>query len=335
VINLQAGAQQVVEELRSAILPPREVVVLARGSAIPAGPSSPAVSGVQLPPSLPLAFSRQLDLADHPILTDHVLDGQPVLPVVLLLEWLAHAALVNNPGLVFHGCDELRVLKGVVIEGTPPQLRFGAGKASRKQGLFVAPTEVRSVQPDGREILHARAEVILASTLPTGSKSTMELDVPDCSLSPLEAYRQGLLFHGPKLHAIEAIEACGEAGIIGRVRTAPPVAQWLKQPLRQQWLADPMALDGALQLLIVWSQLQRGAGNLPCHVGRYRQYGRVFPADGVRVVARIARVGGLHLLADLDLRDGRGQLIAQMESVECVIDANLGRAYRRNVVVAS
>src|SRR5262249_50987672 len=57
---------------------------------------------------LPLAFERALDRAGHPVLDAHVLDGRPVLPVVLILEWLAHAAMHRNPGLLFHGCDDLR-----------------------------------------------------------------------------------------------------------------------------------------------------------------------------------------------------------------------------------
>ena len=98
--------------MRSAAEGPREVVVLGPSPAAQA----PAAAGPHLPPELPLAFERTLDVDDYPVLTSHVIDGRPVLPVALMVEWLAHAAMVQNPGLVFHGCDDLRVLHGVTLE---------------------------------------------------------------------------------------------------------------------------------------------------------------------------------------------------------------------------
>src|SRR5262249_33997395 len=116
--------------------------------------------------ALPVAFERVLDVAEHPVLASHVLDGRPVLPLALTLEWLAHAALHQNPGLAFHGVDGLRVLHGVVLDGPPPLLRVAAGRAVKRDGLLVVPAELRGPRPDGREIVHARAEVVLAADLP-------------------------------------------------------------------------------------------------------------------------------------------------------------------------
>ena len=57
--------------------------------------------------SLPVAFERALSLDNHPVLAAHVIDGRAVLPMALTVEWLAHAALHGNPGLAFHGLDNL------------------------------------------------------------------------------------------------------------------------------------------------------------------------------------------------------------------------------------
>jgi len=34
--------------------------------------------------------------------------------------------------------------------------------------------------------------------------------------------------------------------------------------MRQRWLADPLALDCAFQMMILWSFERHGAGCLPC-----------------------------------------------------------------------
>src|SRR5207253_190011 len=163
-------ARYLVQELRAGGRDDVEVVVLA-GAGMrnenrkpeegPAG-AGPA-SAVRSPQSalekpLPLAFERVLDLAQHPVLADHVLDGPPVPP--------------PNP---------------------LPELR----------------------------------------PYPRG---------------PAEIY-QDVLFHGPELRAIEQVEGASERGIVASVRTAPPPASWVRQPLRQRWVTDPLVLDAAFQLM--------------------------------------------------------------------------------------
>jgi acyl transferase domain-containing protein/NAD(P)-dependent dehydrogenase (short-subunit alcohol dehydrogenase family) len=335
VIPLEAGAELLVEELRLGASGPREVVVLAAGSTMSTPSRTPAqATGPMLPATLPLAFERVLELVDFPILKAHVLDGRPVVPVVLTLEWLAHAALVQNPGYTFHGCDDLRVLAGVMLDGkTAPLLRVGASKAARRDGFFIATAELRSRREDGREVLHARAEIILTTTL-AAAPSIREVPLlPAYPYDLDEVYRRRLLFHGPAMQCIEQITGCGEEGIAGVVRSAPAPSAWLRQPLRQHWLSDPLVIDGSFQLLVLWSQEQRGAASLPCHIRRYRQYRRAFPANGVRVTAAIDRASDLHALADIDYTDADGRLVARLEGYECVIDPALERAFQRNVPV--
>jgi hypothetical protein len=209
-----------------------------------------------------------------------------------------------------------------------------AGKAVKRDGFFVAPVELRSFQADGREVLHARAEIVLANQLPAAPAAA---SLPNCRTyrhSPEDVY-QNLLFHGDDLHGIEEIEGCGERGIIGRVSSSPPPSDWIQRPLRQRWLADPLVLDCSFQLMVVWSQEHRGAPSLPCHLARYRQYQRSFPAGGVRVVAYVTRDSDLHALADIDYLDERGQVVARLEGYECVIDPALKRAFGRQPLTSA
>jgi acyl transferase domain-containing protein/acyl carrier protein len=338
VIPLDAGANYLVEELRSPPGGAVEIVLLARGESprraddAPAPPSPPAVTP---PRCLPHAFERMLERATHPILESHVLDGRPVLPTVLILEWLAHGALHQNPGLLFHGCEDLRILHGVILdEDSPPTLRVDAGKASKRDGYFVAPVELRGTRADGREVLHARAEIVLTSQLPTAPAAAA---VPSCRpyrRTPEEIY-QTLLFHGPDLHGIEQIDGCDDKGVLGRVAAAPPPAEWIHQPLRQRWLADPLVLDCSFQLMVVWSQEQHGAPSLPCRLTSYRQYQRAFPPGGVRVVVRVTRDSAAHALADIDYLDDQDRLVARLEGYECVIDPGLRRAFGRSPLAAA
>ncbi len=197
LIPLEAGANYLIEELRSPPGNAVEVVLLASGDILAVGErrsrrATGSLSSTTPPASLPTAFERVLDRATHPILESHILDGRPVLPTVLILEWLAHGALHQNPGLHFHGCNDLRILHGVILNSeTAPTLRVDAGKAVKRDGLFVAPVELRGLRPDGHEVLQARAEVVLVNQLPAAPPAAPS---PHCP--PVRAHARG---HLPEL----------------------------------------------------------------------------------------------------------------------------------------
>src|SRR5262249_26465967 len=151
-------------------------------------------------------------------------------------------ALHGNPGLVFHGLDDLRVLKGVrLAEGQSCRLRILAGKATRQGAEYLVPVELHSTAAEERDVLHARAVAVLSARLPKapGPAPTLDLERYDRELS--EIYRD-LLFHGPDLQGIGRIEGLSANGLSAWVAAAPPPASWIQQPLRGTWLADPLVL---------------------------------------------------------------------------------------------
>jgi NAD(P)-dependent dehydrogenase (short-subunit alcohol dehydrogenase family) len=331
LIPLDAGAEYLVRELTAA---DRAVETTALAAGTPA-PEAATTATPSAPSARPLAtaFERVLDLEDFPVLAAHVLDGRAVLPLALMLEWLAHGAMHENAGLAFHGCNGLRVLHGVILDGSAPTMRILAGKAVRRDGLYVAPAELRGLR-DGRDTLHARAEIVLAADLPPAPLARPAAAQRRPGLKPAEIYERHL-FHGPDLQCLQELEAYDEDGVTARLGAAPAPSAWLRQPLRSEWIIDPLAVDGAFQMMVLWSAACRGAPSLPCHVASYRQYRRAFPADGVRGVLAGVRHTELLAVADIDLLDGAGLVVARLEGCESAIDPALQRAFRRNTVVAA
>jgi hypothetical protein len=271
-----------------------------------------------------------VNLEQVPILRAHVLDGRAVLPLALLAEWLAHGAMHGNPGLTFAGFDNLQVLKGIRLEEDGShRVRVLAGKGAKQDGGFRVQVEMRGHGDSAREFVHARAEIILADRLDAAVVPPFPPPLAANGNVPTGIY-ESLLFHGPELQGIEAVESCGPEGILVRARTAPPPAAWIHNPFRTAWLADPLALDCAFQAMIVWCREQIGLPSLPCSVGCYRQYRRPFPRGMVRIAARIARTSGSLVVADFDFLDSANSLIARLEGYECVTDAALVDAFRRN-----
>ncbi|MDR3637010.1 MAG: SDR family NAD(P)-dependent oxidoreductase, partial [Isosphaeraceae bacterium] len=332
LIPLRSGAEYLVDELRNSEADrPVEVVILGPGSTVELG-SKGAPRGTATP-SLAAVFEREVTVEALPILSAHVIDGRPVLPMALTLEWLAQGAAQRNPGLVFAGFSELRLLKGVVLRAAQPEVvRVLAGKAVRKGNYYAAPVDLTGKFADGHEVAHARGEVLLAERY-TAENATIELPhLPRLGTNIDEVYR-GTLFHGPMLQGIERIEASGEPGIAAFVATSPPPLEWITRPLRNSWLSDPLAIDSAFQLLIVWCAEQLGAGSLPTRFAGYRQFRKEFPAEGVRVVARVVQTSPHKAIAEIEFLDHQGALVARFDEYECVIDASLNDAFRRNQAI--
>ncbi len=294
------------------------------------GRGGPALSNGSSPLEMALAFERTVDAVTHPILKSHVLDGKAVLPMALHLEWLAHAAIHGNPGMLFHGFNDLRVTSGVQIDAAHPAvLRAFAGKAVKHDKTLVVPVQLRGKKRDGRDVVHSRAEIVLAAAPPAAPPADAPPPVQPVGFSVAQAYRE-MLFHGPALRGIERVEGLADAAFIGTAATAPTPADWFLAPLRSSWIAEPLVLDASFQMMILWTQARHDVASLPCFAGRYRQYRKAFPAGPVRVVIRIRRDDGTFARADIDYLDADGRVIAQMQDYECVMEKTLNEAFRKN-----
>ncbi len=327
LIPLETGGELLVKELAQPA-GPVEVTVLAGISGSSLAADTPTKQASPLKEALHLT----LTVDDFPFIRSHVIDGKAVLPMAMMVEWLASGALHGNPGFRFHGFNDLRICKGVIIDQSNPcALQLMAGKAQRQDAFYVVPVELTSHTTEGQRMLHARAEIVLANRLPEGIRSITDLPSTPYRQTETGIYEQPYLFHGPDLHGIEQITSCSGKGIAAVVKAAPQPANWIRQPLRSNWLTDPLVLDSAFQMMILWSFERFGAGSLPSFAGRYRQFHETFPRDGAQVVVRITAEQSHSAIADIEFLDrNNSKLIARLEGYECVIDASLEKAFKRN-----
>ena len=281
------------------------------------------------PDEIKPSFERLLDVAQHPFLESHVIGGKAVLPVAMVVEWLAHGAIHRNPGLELHGFDDLRIFQGVRIDRqTTSTLRVLSAKPSRTDGQFQAKVQLIGMS-NHRETVHAGGHAVLLPGYPTAPAAALRVTPRGYSQDVATAYATRL-FHGTHLQGIAAIEACAEDGIVVFSRTSSAPWAWMKEPLRSTWIADPLALDAALQAIILWSQELRGEPCLPCSIARYRQYRRSFPREGVRIVVRVIQATDHAIRCDVEFLDVSGQVVARMEGCESIADTSLAAAFQRN-----
>ena len=321
VISLQAGTDYLMQEIAEE--GPVELVLL--GSE-PQEQNKAPLENRNDNAGLSLAFERRLSIEEYPVLKSHVMNGKAVLPAALIAEWLAHGAIHNNPGLSFIGINDLSILKGVILEpGESIDLQI-----MTSHSVMQDDEDLVAVELHNGDVLHARAEIVLGHSYPDAPQNLSTAISGSYPFTDGEYYKNDQLFHGTDLQGIESIQACSDLGIVGQVKTAPAPSSWMAQPIRSSWLADPLILDSAFQMMILWSFQNSGVGSLPTKVGRYRQFQRRFPKNGVKLFINVESSSKHASTAIIDFVDEKEKLIARIDGYECVIDASLNDAFKRN-----
>ncbi len=266
-IPQDVGARLFVDELLGAPVEDVEVVL------------GPAPSGWQTRAGRALkanfpeigASPIHVHVGSHPYLASHRIKGRPVLPFVMALDWFARAAAEARPGA------DLAVLRDVHVKRTVPLPNL----ATHGHGFRVVVRPPASPTSNGHESL--LLELVGDTGGPAFYTASAVLQHPELGreaggagqgtvregfsegaaglLSPEGLYREGLgLFHGPDFQVLRAIDILEREGARARIAGTSAMG-W---PGR--FLLDAAALDGGLQLAIVWGLQALGLRTLPMRI---------------------------------------------------------------------
>jgi acyl transferase domain-containing protein len=301
MIPLAVGARMFVDEIRGA--QPAEVEVVLGGE-----PRAEALlfAGAE-------ARVQELELkvqrGSHAYLEGHSIKGMPVVPVVLAAEWLSRAARSFRPGLVLAALHDIKVLKGIRLGGFD-----NGGDRFVIQARQIPSSNGAQLQLDvrgssGTHHYSARAELL--SELEAPGPHVPKLELGEWSGEPI--YRD-LLFHRGAFELIEQMSGISDHGAGGRVRGVER-AGW-PNGSANPWQLDVAALDGGLQVAVLYAQRMLGRENLPTTIGELRPY-RSAPSPGVVHVAAYRRkVGSLGVTTDIHFTDDKGLRLAALLGVE-------------------
>jgi acyl transferase domain-containing protein/NAD(P)H-dependent flavin oxidoreductase YrpB (nitropropane dioxygenase family)/NAD(P)-dependent dehydrogenase (short-subunit alcohol dehydrogenase family) len=262
---------------------------------------------------------RTLTVTRDRYLDDHRVDGRPVLPFAVAMELMAEAAAATRPGADVAGLRGIRLLHGVVVDersGTPLRIE-AVPEGSAVEVTITAPEAGRP---------HYRAIVDLGAPAGAGSPPPPLEALAPPPVDAAAAYRD-LLFHGPLFQGIAAIEGMGEAGAVALLRRSTPAA-CLDGARGGSWLLDPVLLDSALQMQVLWARLNWDVTLLPAEIGGHRRHASasVAPEELVRHELRIRPESESPICrADHRFHLADGRLLATLEDVVGVGTAALNR----------
>jgi acyl transferase domain-containing protein/NAD(P)-dependent dehydrogenase (short-subunit alcohol dehydrogenase family) len=279
--------------------------------------------------TLSLTVKREIDVHTFPILDAHILDGKPVVPFALIAEWLGHGALHENPGLLLHGLDDMRIFQGIKLDRKKKLIRLMAGKTRKKGSNFEVAVEIRDGIKDNMEVIHSSARAILTDKIqsPPCFDKSRYMGINGYSRTIDEIY-ENILFHGLELRGIQEIIGYSPRSVAARISSAPSPAEWMTDPLRSRWIADPLVLDCACQMAIIWCFEERKTLSLPSYSASYRQYRDAFPTDGVTAVLEVKDVTDHKMTGDFTFLDSEDVVVARLTGYEAVMDESLFKAFK-------
>ncbi len=263
------------------------------------------------------------ELARDLYLGDHRIDGRPVLPFAVAMELMAELAATAAPGRPVGGLRTIRLLAGLALEhDRSASVRIDAAAPDDDGEIEVTIKPVAEGRP------HYRARVQLGELLAPRDLPGLHdpsrpgiaarpAPLPELAPFPMpvaDAYRD-LLFHGPLFQGIVAIDGMDARGASALLRPSEP-AQCVAGAEGLRWLLDPVLIDSALQMQVLWARLQWEVTLLPAEIGAYVKLGEAAAQEPVRHELRIRPASNLPLChADHWFYGADGRLLALLHDV--------------------
>jgi NAD(P)-dependent dehydrogenase (short-subunit alcohol dehydrogenase family) len=330
LIPIDAGTRALVAEMGAESDNAIEVLI---GAATPQPLSQGHAVDDGVPPASEAAhtaFQSDVSLEHFPILDDHRLDGNPVVPLALIAEWMGHGALHNHPGMLLTGINDLRLLKGIVLESEDPRrIRILAADSRTRQDGLQIPLELHNGQNPGQSVIHCRATALVSDRFaePPSCRIPESLAHENYPRVPADIYAD-ILFHGHQLQGLRRVMANSPEGMRAEIATAPAPSRWIKNPARNRWIADPLIMDCAFQMASLWCYEHSGQVSLPSYLASYRQYCRRFPSASIQALLLVSEVSQYKMTGDFYFLDAEQKVLATISGFEAVMDKQLMQAFK-------
>ncbi len=249
--------------------------------------------------------------ASHPQLTDHAVDGTPVVPVAFAVEWFTRAAAAHRPDLHVAELRDLRVLKGLVLDDFHDGGSLDVEITARTVDTSPEATTVTLDLVDARtKRPHYRATSLLTAQSPVRPLGDRDPVLTDGQAWSGVVYDGDVLFHGDAFQVIRSIDLTSPTGmsatLVGVGGLAwPPAA----------WASDPALLDGGLQLALRWTHHLLGARSLPTGIERIHHLHPPTPGRHVAVLTGRRSTSNM-VVCDVSITGPDGRLTTVLEGIQ-------------------
>jgi len=316
LIPLEVGAKMLVDELAGSA--PEQVELVLGGE-----PKPQALLAQSDPQSDPQSKGRSFSVAvavgraTHPYLADHAIQGTPVVPVAMVIDWFSRTAKAFGPELVLARLSDLKVLRGISLPDFVDRRAYFVVHCKQLTNGRGATLALELADRDGGLYYRCTAELTGQHEKPQPRAA----DLHDLALEPWgdEAVYDGeLLFHGPAFQMIRDIGGVSKLGIVAELSGVLGCDSGREQPAtwNELWSTDPLVFDGGLQLALLWCKHVLGGASLPTGIEEIRTWADAPVPGPIRCTLTGRTAQGQKSVSDLVFHDAGGNLLAEFVGVE-------------------
>ncbi|WP_424969197.1 beta-ketoacyl synthase N-terminal-like domain-containing protein [Dinoroseobacter sp. S76] len=268
----------------------------------------------------------EIDPATAPYLADHSfgrelsqrdphLTGLPVVPLTFSMEALAETAAALCPNLTVVGMTEVRASRWFALD-TPPLVVEAQAELREEGAETIVRVRIRTADGPALRPILIEADVRLAPAYaePPVAEALSYGAPRDVVWSQSDVYER-IMFHGPRLRAVENMDVVGAEGVEGTLVGLPhdDLYAGIANPAFE---TDAITLDAVGQLVGVWSaeMLPEAFHIFPFRVERLDIFRpRLAPGERARCRAQIGLVGGDEMRAYIDVVTADNRLQCRIE----------------------
>ncbi len=299
LLPMDAGVKYFVKEITENASEDVEVVI---------GPD-PNFAFSSSPITRELNLSLLVNKKNYPFMDSHRIKEMPVVPVAMVIEWFARTAQLYNPDMNYMGCKDLKVLKGIKLDN------FITGSdhftiCCRQENGDRSFLELDLLGPDKGAHYKAKIEMSAEKITNNNGKKPRSNGIPKWKWDVSDIYTDKL-FHGPEFQVIKSLKGVSSntaTAVLGGI-------DGLSWP-QGLWKFDVAALDGGLQLAILWGLHNSNKKSLPTKIGAFYAY-QNGPINGpIDCILDGKSIQNGRTLSDISFFDKDGKLAAKLCDVE-------------------
>ena len=301
LIPVELGSKRFVEEITENAPENIEVVI---------GPAPPdsSIGITQIPRELNL--SLLVNKAKYPFIDSHRIQDTPVVPIAMVLEWFSRTAALYNPDMNYVACTDLKVLRGIKLENFingNDHFTVNCRQVNGNRAFL----DLALMGHNGHGAHYAaKIEMSFKNSVNIIETKAKENGLPSWKWDVSEIYK-GLLFHGPEFQVIKSLKGVSEktaTAVLGGIEKM----SWPKA----FWKYDVAALDGGLQLAILWGIHNLNRKSLPTKIGACYTYQNGPITGPIDCVLTGKSIQNGRTVSDISFFDQEGKLAAKLCDVE-------------------
>ena len=277
-----------------------------------------------------IEISRVLKSEKLPVLQDHRIGENAVLPASFAQSWMESTCQKIYPGLMLTQCTDFKVLKGIVFNSElQDSYNLYLKKISSESDDAIKLEAKISSTHGSKSRFHYSCQLELEPQDQGGIDENPEYG--DCDIkteNPVDGkafYENGTLFHGPAFQGVKQLLRQDESGLLLSCNLPRLEASELGSFSRNTF--SPMFLDLGYQAMLIWARKNYDCASLPLAMKHSKHFLEPFPEQEFFISLDVTDHNSNRVTGNIVFHDKDSTVFSKMEGAEVTLSKKLNSIF--------